>query len=120
MKSIADDAGLPLPVRRCLTRDQAGEYLGIGVTLLAELDVPVIKLGRRCVYDRVDLDAWLEEYKRRGRARKEDLSWPVRPASIGGGIPASGGSMSYCPTADAYAEALRPRGGKKQKPSFAG
>lgn len=25
------------------------------------------------VYDKVDLDLWLEEYKQRGRAGKEDL-----------------------------------------------
>lgn len=118
MKSIADDAGLPLPMRRCLTKDQASEYLGIGVTLLAELDVPVIKLGRRCVYDRVDLDAWLEEYKRRGRAGKEgETHWPARKDSIGGGIPASGGSTLYYRTADAYAKALGLKAGKKQKHS---
>jgi hypothetical protein len=62
------DPVLPLPRVRCLTKEQAAEYLGIGVTLLAELQVPVVKLGRRCVYDLVDLDAWLTEYKRRGRA----------------------------------------------------
>ena len=102
---------------RCLSKEQAAAYLGIGVTLLAELGVPFIKLGRRCVYDRVDLDAWLEEYKRRGRARKETL-WPVKAASTGGGTPVSGGSMLYCPTADTYAEALRPRAKKKLKPSL--
>src|SRR6185295_4546216 len=76
-----DDRDMELllpPAIRCLTREQAAAYLGIGVTLLAELGVPFVKLGRRCVYDRVDLDAWLEEYKRRGRARKEHFSWPVK------------------------------------------
>src|SRR5271167_2677325 len=115
-----DEPGLSLPAIRCLTKGQAAAYLGIGVTLLAELGVPSVKLGRRCVYDRVDLDAWLEEYKRRGRARKEHFSWPVKQDSIGGGIPASGGSMSYCPVADTYAEALRPRTKGKRKPSLAG
>jgi hypothetical protein len=115
-----EQPGPSLPAIRCLTKEQAAAYLGIGITLLAELGVPFVKLGRRCVYDRVDLDAWLEEYKRRGRARKEHFSWPVKPASTGGGIPASGGSMSYCPTADTYAEALRPRARKKLKPSLAG
>jgi hypothetical protein len=105
---------------RCLTKEDAARYLGIGVTLLTELGVPFVKLGRRCVYDRVDLDAWLEEYKRRGRARKEHFSWPVKPASTGDETLVSGGSMSYCPTADTYAEALRPRTKKKQKPSLAG
>ena len=102
---------LSLPAIRCLTKEQAAAYLGIGVTLLAEVGVPFVKFGRRCVYDRVDLDAWLEEYKHRGRARKETL-WPVKAASTGDGTPVSGGSMLYCPTADAYAEALKPRTGK--------
>ena len=59
-----------LPAIRCLTKRQAATYLGIGVTLLTELGIPFLNLGRRCVYDRVDLDGWLEEYKRRGRVRK--------------------------------------------------
>src|SRR5450830_919266 len=103
--------GLPLPAARGLSREQAAAYLGIGITLLAEQGVPFVQIGRRCVYDRVDLDAWLDEYKHRGRAGKE-FSWPVKVDSTGGGIPASGGSMLYCPTADAYAEALKPKIGK--------
>ena len=100
-----DEPGLPLPSARGLSRKQAATYLGIGVTLLAELGVPFIQIGRRCVYDRVDLDAWLDEYKHRGRARKETL-WPVKVDSTGGGIPASGGSMWHYRTANAYAKAL--------------
>lgn len=58
---IMDDQTLPLPFRRGLSREQAADYLGIGVTLLSELDIPCIKLGRRCIYDRVDLDGWLDD-----------------------------------------------------------
>ena len=111
-----DAARLPLPEARCLAKDQAAAYLGIGVTLLDGLQVPAIRLGRRCLYDRVDLDAWLDDYKHRGRARKETL-WPVKADSTGGGIPVSGGSMWYYRTANAYAEALRPRIERKPKPS---
>jgi len=96
---------LPLPPARGLSREQAAAYLGIGITLLAEQGCLFVQIGRRCVYDRVDLDAWLDEYKHRGRARKETL-WPVKADSTGGGIPASGGSMWYYRTADAYAKAL--------------
>src|SRR5712692_6608513 len=109
--------GLSLPPVRCLTKKQAAAYLGIGVTLFEQQHIPAVRFGRRLVYDRVDLDAWLDEYKRRGRARKETL-WPVKPASTGERTLVSGGPMSYCPTADAYAEALRPRTGKQQKPSL--
>ena len=109
-----DENGLPLPAARCLTKDQAAKYLGVGITLLSVLGVPCIKLGRRCVYDVVDLDAWLNEYKSRGRAGKEGIQkWPVKPESTGGKIRASGGSMLYSPTADAYAKALGLKTGKK-------
>ena len=107
---------LALPPVRCLTKEQAAAYLGIGITLLTELQVPAIKLGRRCVYDRVDLDAWLDDYKHRGRARKEVL-WPVNPESTGDQALVSGGSMLHYPKASAYAEALRPKTEKKHKPS---
>lgn len=112
--SEPDTAGLPLPAARCLSKAQAASYLGIGVTLLAELDVPGVKFGRRLVYDRLDLDRWLDEYKQRGRARKEDL-WPVKAGSTGEPIRGSGGSMQYFPMASAYAEALRPRTERKRK-----
>ena len=48
-----DKVSLPLPAIRCLSKEEAAQYLGIGVTLLAELKIPCIKLGRRCLYDRV-------------------------------------------------------------------
>jgi len=111
------EAGLlRLPAARCLAKEQAAAYLGIGVTLLAELQVPSVRFGRRIVYDVVDLDAWLEEYKRRGRARKE-CSWPVSPDSIGGGTLVSGGSMLHYQTANAYEQALGLKTGKKPKPT---
>ena len=108
-----DEPLLSLPPIRCLTKDQAAGYLGIGVTLLAELGVPSVRFGRRCVYDRVDLDAWLDEYKRRGRARRELSSWPVKADSTGGETRASGGSMLHYRTADVYAKALGLKTGKK-------
>lgn len=88
---------LPLPAIRGLSKEQAAEYLGIGVTLLMELGVPHIKLGRRCVFDKVDLDAWLDEYKQRGRAGKELTLWPVKPESTGDRTLVSGGLCSNPP-----------------------
>ncbi|HZQ75500.1 MAG TPA: helix-turn-helix domain-containing protein [Burkholderiales bacterium] len=111
------EKSLPLPFRRCLTKEEAAEYLGIGVTLLAELGVPAVKLGRRCVYDVIDLDAWLEEHKRRGRAGKEvEEKWLAKPESTGDRIPGTGGLTLRYRTADAYAKALGLRTGKKQLP----
>jgi len=98
-----DESGLPLPHVRCLTKEQAAAYLGIGVTLLLKIGPPPIKFGRRSVWDAVDLDRWLEEYKHRGRAGKEIL-WPVQEGSIGGEIPPTGGSMLFYRTADDYAK----------------
>ena len=112
-----DKIGPPLPCRRCLTKEEAAAYLGIGVTLLTELGVPFVRLGRRCVYDVVDLDEWLTETKQRGRAGKEQgNTWPVKEDCIGGGIPASGGSTLYYRTANAYAKALGLKTGMKPKP----
>ena len=101
-----EEPGLPLPPVRCLSKEQAAVYLGIGVTLLAQLDVPFVRLGRRCVYDRVDLDTWLDDTKgERRRVGKETL-WPVMKGSTGGPIPVTGGSMQRSPTAKEYAKAL--------------
>ena len=101
-----EETGLPLPPVRCLSKEQAAVYLGIGVTLLAQLDVPHVRLGRRCVYDRVDLDAWLDEHKgERRRAGKESL-WPVMKAFTGVPIPDTGGLVQRSPTAKEYAKAL--------------
>src|SRR6266480_2351938 len=117
MKSpSAEELVLPLPSRRCLTKEQAAAYLGIGVTLLCQIGPSPIKLGRRSVWDVVDLDTWLGEYKDRGRAGKEvEEKWPVKAASISGGIPATGGSRPYYRTAEAYAKALGLKTEKKPK-----
>lgn len=100
---------LPLPAVRCLSKEEAACYLGIGVTLLSELEIPFIKLGRRCLYDKVDLDEWIEEYKQRehGRAKKEAL-WPNKPkkASTGGKTLATGGLQQRSQTAKEYAKVL--------------
>lgn len=110
-----EETVLPLPAVRCLSKEQAAEYLGIGVTLLTELDVPFLKMGRRCVYDKVDLDEWLNEYKRRGRAGKEFI-WPVKPESTGDRILDTGGLVQRSQTARDYARVLGLKTGMKQKP----
>lgn len=112
-----DEIGLPLPVRRCLTKEQAADYLGIGVTLLSELDIPFLKLGRRCVYDRLDLDAWLDDHKQRGRAGKEKSLWPTKPESTGGLIQGSGGLQLPSRTELDYARVLGLKTENKRKPT---
>jgi hypothetical protein len=109
-----DEAGLPLPAARCLTREQAATYLGIGVTLFNELGVPHVKFGRRCVYDKVDLDAWLDNYKQRGWAGKE-TRWPEKLESTSDRIPGFTGLTLPSPTASAYAKALGLTAEKKPK-----
>ena len=96
---------LSRPLARCLTKQEAAEYLGIGTTLFEQLRIPAVHFGRRCVYDRVDLDAWLDDYKRQGRAGKE-IQWPVKQESTDEAIPASGGFQQRYRTAGAYAKAL--------------
>jgi hypothetical protein len=110
---MMDDASLPLPFRRGLSKEQAADYLGIGVTLLSELDIPFIKVGRRCIYDRVDLDRWLDDTKERGRAVKETL-WPSKAVSTGGPTQGTGGFVPPFQTAGAYAKALGLKTSKKR------
>lgn len=107
-----DKVGLPLPAPRCLSKEQAAEYLGIGVTLLIELRVPAIKLGRRSIYDVLDLDAWLDEHKQRGRAGKEKSLWPNQQESTEGEIHAIGGLQQPSQTAEKYVKALGLKTGK--------
>ncbi len=101
---------------RCLTKPEAAQYLGIGITLFDQLRIPALRFGRRCLYDRVDLDAWLDDYKQQGRAGKE-VQWPVKPGSTGGPILASGGLQQRYRTASAYAKALGLKIEEKPKPS---
>jgi hypothetical protein len=98
-------AALPLPPARCLNKRQAAEYLGIGVTLLAEIGPRPVKIGRRCIYDVVDLNDWLDEYKKRGRASKEVL-WPEKEDSTNARTRRTGGSTRSCQTDADYAKAL--------------
>lgn len=58
---------LCMPTIRCLTKAQAAAYFGIGVTLFESQGVGAIKFGRRTVYDRLDLDEWLDKYKCQSR-----------------------------------------------------
>jgi len=105
---MMEEVSLPLPTVRCLSKEEAARYLGIGVTLLAELGIPFLKIGRRCLYDKVDLDDWIEDYKQRehGRAKKETL-WPKpKMDSTGGKILASGGLQQRSQVAKEYARVL--------------
>jgi hypothetical protein len=104
-KKEQQEPALPLPPARCLSKRQAAEYLGIGITLLAEIGPRPVKIGRRCVYDVVDLDTWLDDYKTRGRASKEVL-WPVKEDSTNAKTPRIGGSKRSCQTDAEYAKAL--------------
>ena len=114
---MKEETALPLPAARCLNKEQAAEYLGIGVTLLVELGVPFIKLGRRCLYDKLDLDTWLDEYKSReqGRAGKEKTLWPVKQESTDEKILVTGGLPQPSRTASEYAKVLGLKTEKKPK-----
>ena len=113
-KEEQQETALPLPPARCLSKRQAAEYLGIGITLLADIGPRPVKIGRRCVYDVVDLDTWLDDYKTRGRASKEVL-WPEKEDSINARTPRIGGSKRSCQTDAEYTKALGLDGKRMQK-----
>jgi hypothetical protein len=105
MKTEDESRPLPLPNARVLNKHQAAAYLGIGVTLLSQIGPLPIALGRRRVYDVLDLDRWLEDYKSRGWASKEVI-WPKKEDSIEGRTRPTGGSKSFCQMDAEYAKAL--------------
>ena len=90
---------------RCLSQKEAARYLGIGRTLFTRIGPAAISFGRRRVYDRIDLDRWLDDYKSRGRAIKEDL-WPEKKDSTGDKIRRIGGSKRSSRTDVEYVKAL--------------
>jgi len=105
MANLDDSVSPPGIEPRCLSREQAARYLGIGRTLLKRIGPPPIRLGRRRVYDRVDLDRWLDDYKSRGRAIKEEL-WPEKKDSTEGKIRRIGGSTQSSRTDAEYVRVL--------------
>ena len=111
------DNDLSLPLKRCLSKDEAASYLGIGVTLLNELEIPTVKFGRRLVYDKIDLDLWLEDYKHseRGRVGKDLICTNPKKESTVDLIRATGGLMQHSQTAKEYAKVLGLKTDKKRK-----
>ena len=55
------------PVPRLLSQQEAAAYLGISYWTLRDLtfrgEVPHVKIGRRILVDRLDLDAYLDRVK---------------------------------------------------------
>ena len=135
---VGHDVDVPDPLPALIWRlgPAADAYPGVGAE---EFDGPVLGLhgldqmldvgflgdvglesdpahfGRRCLYDRVDLDAWLDDYKQQGRAGKES-KWPVKPGSTDVAIPATGGLQQRYRTASAYAKVLALETEVKPKP----
>lgn len=109
-----DKTALPLPPARCLNKEQAAHYLGIGVTLLTEIGPEPIKIGRRSVYDVVDMDRWLDDYKKRGRV-KEIVLWPEKEDFTVVPTPRTGGLISFSQTETEYVKALGLKSDTTQK-----
>src|ERR1039457_4551333 len=105
MASNDDSRALSLPRPRGLSRKQAADYLGVGVTLLSQIGPAPIRIGRRVVYDVLYLDAWLNEHKGRGRAMKEK-SWLEKEDCTDARIHPTGGSTWSSPTDAEYARVL--------------
>jgi len=90
---------------RYLTRREAAAYICCSVRFLDGMELPFIRKGRCKVYDRIDLDARMQQDKCRGRAWKETL-WPVNVDSIAARIRGTGGLASFSRMDAAYAKAL--------------
>lgn len=61
--------------KRLLTVKEAGEYLGRSESAVRELQwagrLPFVQEGKRIFFDRLDLDLWIEEHKRKEPALLE-------------------------------------------------
>jgi hypothetical protein len=90
---------------RYLTRREAAAYVRCSLRFLDGMGLPFIRKGRCKVYDRIDLDARMQEDKCRGRAWKETV-WPVNVDSTAARIRGSGGLASFSRMDAAYAKAL--------------
>jgi hypothetical protein len=90
---------------RYLTRREAAAYVRCSLRFLDGMGLPFIRKGRCKVYDRIDLDARMQQDKCRGRAWKETL-WPVNVDSTAARTRGSGGLASFSRMDAAYAKAL--------------
>jgi hypothetical protein len=90
---------------RYLTRREAAAYVRCSLRFLDGMELPFIRKGRCKVYDRIDLDARMQQDKCRGRAWKETL-WPVNVDSTAARTRGSGGLASFSRMDAAYAKAL--------------
>jgi len=90
---------------RYLTRREAAAYVRCSLRFLDGMELPFIRKGRCKVYDRIDLDARMQQDKCRGRAWKETL-WPVNVDSTAARIRGSGGLASFSRMDAEYAKAL--------------
>src|SRR5580658_1339080 len=90
---------------RYLTRREAAAYVRCSIRFLDGMGLPFIRKGRCKVYDRIDLDARMQQDKCRGRAWKETV-WPVNVDSTAARIRGSGGLASFSGMDAAYAKAL--------------
>ena len=100
-----ETGALTAPTIRGLNESQAAAYVGLGVTLFRDIGPPPIKMRHRNIWDRLDLDAWLDDYKLRGRAKEENL-WPEEDDAIGVKTHPTGVSTLSCQSDVAYARAL--------------
>jgi hypothetical protein len=105
--NTADDDGPALqpPRARLLAAKAAARYLGIGTTLFATLDITQVRIGRRVLYDLIDLDDWVDDHKSRGRAIKEK-TWPEKKDFTDARTRLTGGSSLSSRTDAKYVEAL--------------
>ena len=105
------------PAGRYFTRLEAAAYIRCSPRFFDGLPLPYIRKGRCKTYDRVDLDAYMQDDGHRGRAWKE-IPWPEKLDSIDVRIRGTGGSASSSQMDAAYAKALGVSIAPKPRPSL--
>ena len=88
-----------------LTRHEAARYCRISLRTFdrqVAAEVPRVRIGCRCLYDRKDIDRWLERHKVGNSTRIRERGF-IRSGS------ASAGSVTIDPLARRIAQRLRAR-----------
>jgi excisionase family DNA binding protein len=82
---------------------EAAAYLGVSASKLVSLGIPCVRIGRRRLFDKLDLDRFFEARK---LGNKDFDVWLERKAYTNERTPPTGGSTVSSPMVSAYAKVL--------------
>lgn len=104
-------------MKRLIRQSEAPTYLSFSEPVFNQLVRPFvteIRQGRMVLYDRLDLDAWVEQFKAaNGRPAKENLQWQKEPQALEKKV--KSGILKKSSPVSLFDKALAKRNSTKQK-----